>query len=321
MNLDTIIAELKYFETGVFPRQALKEAIARPDEITPVLLDTLENATNDISLILDDPSYNLHTYAFFLLAQFRETKAYPLILKLFSLPDVDPYDFAGDLITEDLGRVLASVYDGDPEPAKQVFKSNRVNEYVRSAVSDMFLSLVIEDVMSREEVLEHYQECLASLALDTANDGTVFARSALITDMLSLGPEQPWLDSITTAFQNNLIDTFYISQEDVQTFKKRGIDGCLQELKERKQYRMVRDTIAETEWWYCFQEPKAPEAPKAPPKRLDPREIQQLTARRSTSSYPSSSKKKSKSKKSPLREAQGFSSPSRKKSSKKKKGF
>jgi hypothetical protein len=52
-----------------------------------------------------------HLYAMFRLAQFRETRAYPLVVRFASLP--------GDLldslcfVTEDLGQVLTSVCGGE----------------------------------------------------------------------------------------------------------------------------------------------------------------------------------------------------------------
>lgn len=53
--------------------------------------------------------YMAHLYAMFLLAQFRETRAYSLVVRFASLQGNLLYSLCGDFITEDLGRVLASV--------------------------------------------------------------------------------------------------------------------------------------------------------------------------------------------------------------------
>ena len=54
-----------------------------------------------------------HLYAMFLLAQFRETRAYPLVVRFALLPEDIEYSLCGDFITESLGQVIASVWGGD----------------------------------------------------------------------------------------------------------------------------------------------------------------------------------------------------------------
>ena len=54
-----------------------------------------------------------HIYAMFLLAQFREKRAYPLIVDFFSAPGDIAAEATGDVVTEYLSRILASVCGGD----------------------------------------------------------------------------------------------------------------------------------------------------------------------------------------------------------------
>jgi Protein of unknown function (DUF1186) len=72
--------------TGKFPRLALERAIEERSAITPILLTALENFSNNPEELLDRNEYILHIYALYLLAQFREPLAYPLIVKCFSAP-------------------------------------------------------------------------------------------------------------------------------------------------------------------------------------------------------------------------------------------
>ena len=132
MELTEIIAELENY-TGKFPRQALEGAIEEQEAITPLLLATLEKWKDNLGELLELPDYYLHIYALFLLAQFKETQAYPLIIEFFSAPGDISLDVTGDVVTEDLGRILANVSDGNIEPLKQLIENPQVNEYVRSA--------------------------------------------------------------------------------------------------------------------------------------------------------------------------------------------
>jgi hypothetical protein len=51
----------------------------------------------------------------FLLAQFRETRAYPLLVRIFSAPAEISHDLTGDIAAIYLGRILASVSDGEDD--------------------------------------------------------------------------------------------------------------------------------------------------------------------------------------------------------------
>jgi hypothetical protein len=49
--------------TGIFPRQALREAIAQKERITPALLTILREVTEDIDHVVSETSYMAHIYA------------------------------------------------------------------------------------------------------------------------------------------------------------------------------------------------------------------------------------------------------------------
>ncbi|MCW5318807.1 DUF1186 domain-containing protein [Nostoc sp. KVJ3] len=101
--------------------------------------NTLENFSNNPSELLDKNDYILHIYALYLLAQFSEALAYPLIVKSFSAPGDISMDVTGDIVTEDLGRIFASVSHGNIEPLKQLISNQQINEYVRSAALEALL--------------------------------------------------------------------------------------------------------------------------------------------------------------------------------------
>src|SRR6202035_1947935 len=97
---------LRQFEraTGRFARTAVEAAVARREEITPELLCILEDAVDRAVELDAEGDYMAHLYAMFLLAQFRETRAYPLVVRLALLPGDLQYSFCGDFITSDLGQ-------------------------------------------------------------------------------------------------------------------------------------------------------------------------------------------------------------------------
>ena len=118
---------------GSFPERLVAEAVARREEVIPALLETLEAIDSNPAPWLADQGRMVHIHAMYLVALFRETRAYPLLVRIFSRPGEFPFDLAGDVVTEDLGRILASVSGGDISGMAALIENEQANEYVRSA--------------------------------------------------------------------------------------------------------------------------------------------------------------------------------------------
>jgi hypothetical protein len=67
-------------------------------------------------------------------------------------------DVTGDVVTEDLCRILASVSCGDDSLIKSLIEDEQVNEYVRSAAVRALVTLVACDERPREEVISYFHE-------------------------------------------------------------------------------------------------------------------------------------------------------------------
>ena len=121
MDIETIRQELE-FNTGRFPIDTVRAAIEQREAITPVLLAALQEAADAPEEMEREPSPMLYMYAMYLLAQFREQAAYPLLVKFFSTPGKISLDTTGDVVTEDLDRILASVCHNDLDPIKRMIE-------------------------------------------------------------------------------------------------------------------------------------------------------------------------------------------------------
>lgn len=248
MNLAEIIAELEYY-TGTFPRLALEKAIEEKEAITPYLLGTLLKFNNNLEELEEDSSYMLHIYSLFLLAQFRETQAYPLIIEFFSAPGEICHNVTGEVITEYLNRILASVSGGNIEPIKQVIENPDIEEYVRGAALQSLVVLVAQEVISREEVIQYFEE-LFSNKLKQDNS---LIWSYLVANASQLYPLE-LKGHIDQAYQEGRVDEFFIEQEEVNDYLNLGLEACLKELRANSHYFWIEDTISELEKWAIFKE-------------------------------------------------------------------
>src|SRR5687768_3426474 len=98
MDTEAILKALERYD-GAFPRAALEAAAEQKEAITPHLLDALRFARSHAEDLPEE--YWLHTWAMYLLAQFRDTRAYPLIIDLIDLPRDRLDELHGDCLTQD----------------------------------------------------------------------------------------------------------------------------------------------------------------------------------------------------------------------------
>lgn len=250
MKVSEIMSELEYYD-GTFPLQALKVAIANRDEIIPELLKVLEYATKHMEELLDEPEYMAHLYAMYLLAQFREERAYPLFIELFSTPGKAIQELSGDVVTEDLGRMLASICGGDVEAIKGLAENEQANEYVRSAALQSLIVLFAQGVKTREEILAYFQ----SLFREKIPRDDELIWYSLVSLSTKLYPDVLY-DDIKQAFADDLIDPMFIDLKYVDDDMRRGKEHALEATKADHHNTFIEDTILEMETWAAFKPSK-----------------------------------------------------------------
>jgi len=254
MEIADILEALTTLEEWHFPREALEAAIAQREAITPYLLRVLEEVKQDeLERMFAEPDYMLPLYALYLLAQFRETRAYPLIVDIFALEGEDVGEAFDDFITEDLGRVLASVSGGEVAGLHRLIEDPQVNEYVRSAAMRALVVLVAQDALSREDVIAYFRY----LFREGLERDYSFAWDALVSASNDLYPEE-LMEDIEQAFAADMIDEIFIDLAWVKECMKPGKERALAKLKTDKEHTYIEDSIANLEWWYCFQPPPEP---------------------------------------------------------------
>jgi len=247
MEIKEILSKLEY-NTGSFPYKAVQEAITQKDKIIPELLKILEYVKKNIRQIEEQPAYMAHIYAMFLLAQFREKRAYPHIVDIFSHPADTSDNIGGDFLTEDLARVLASVCHGDTTLIEQLVENMDADEYVRNAGLRALLTLVVNSKKTRKEVMDYYK----SLFREKLEREPSMVWNGLVSCSSHLCAEEIYED-IKKVYEDDLVDPFFINLEDVDELLSMGWEKNLSHLKKDPHYQFVEDTISCMEWWACFQ--------------------------------------------------------------------
>lgn len=246
MEAHEILRQLQQ-RTGTLPRPALEVAIAQRAAIVDDLLQILAQPREHAEAGRAEPQARAHIYALFLLAQCREPRAYPVIVDFFSLPGELVFDLTGEVVTEDLKRILASVCGGDLRGIRQLVEQPIINAYVRNAAFRALVCVVACGEKTRDEVVAYYAELFHGRLVHASTlvwGGLVSCCTDLRATELS--------DEIHEVFGTGVIDAQDIGLRCVEKELARGPEVALAELA-RSRYRLIDDTIAELQHWVCFQ--------------------------------------------------------------------
>lgn len=145
METGKILHELTYAEG--LPREALKAATAQRDEILPLFIEEIETF-----LALEPAAREKPTPLFFifhLLGEWREKTAYRALARLLRLtrPEVDR--IFGDGITTTSHRVLAAVFDGDPQPLYDIILDPTADEFIRAGMCEALAMVTLRGELDR----------------------------------------------------------------------------------------------------------------------------------------------------------------------------
>jgi hypothetical protein len=217
------------------------EAIARCEEITPALLKILEDAAENPESYASDPDSMIVIFTAYLLAQFRETRAYPVLLRICALSGHLPFDLLGEGSN---GRILASVSGGDISGFVSLIENEQADPYIRWAALEGLVSLVIGGLRTRDEIIGQFRHLFQTLKREPSPVWDGFAGACC-----DLWPDE-LMEDLRLAYDEGLIWSGSIDWEDIVRDRHRGLQGCLEFA--RKGHHLITDVVSEMEWWYCF---------------------------------------------------------------------
>ena len=241
---EEILAELSVVR-DTQPLAALASADAHRAALVEPLLQAIERGVANPSAAPEGEAI-LFGYAVYLLAKWRETRAYPLFVRWLSLPGRGAFDIGSDMVTEDGKRFLAAVFDGNLEPIKGLILNREANEYGRGQAVEAMALLAVWAEVPRAVVEEHFL-WLAREGLERAfshvwND---LAASCADLEALRVFPE------LRRAYADGLIEHGFMSLDELAIVEA-GPRGTWLE-RQREWHPPISDVAEETSWWQCFK--------------------------------------------------------------------
>lgn len=236
---------IKYYQEK-FPEEELQEIIDNKEEMISILLDIMKDVRDNHEKYLGSKWF-IHLYATYLLAQFRVKDFYEIIMDIARLPDQTPFDLYGDTITEALGRIIASVYNGDLNLIYELIEDTDLDEYVRGQGIGALEILVFEGILEREKVVDYLKKRL----VEKIKEKDYEIITDIVNGLTNLYPKEA-MDEIKLAYEKNMVYERMINLQDVQGTLDMGEESAIEYQKKDRYSQLIGNIKDEMGWWHCF---------------------------------------------------------------------
>jgi uncharacterized protein len=246
MDAQAIFHELTHAEG--LPKEALKAASAQRVAMLPLFIEEIETylALEPAGRAKPTPLF----FIFHLIGEWREKAAYRPLARLLRLPRRDVDAIFGDGITTTSHRVMAAVFDGDPQPLYQIILDPNAEEFIRAGMCEALAMVTLRGELDRAVVGRFLRDAFINLQPQRQNFVWVGWQSAIAL----LGMSELKI-LVKKAFDRGFIDSHVLGFEHFEQDLRRGIEHPGEPWRpDDHEYTLFGDTIDELSGWYCFTE-------------------------------------------------------------------
>jgi hypothetical protein len=230
------------------PTEALKAASDQRVEMVPLFVQEIQHF-----LSLDPGARAKSTPLFFifhLLGEWREKSAYRPLARLLRLPRRDVDAIFGDGITTTSHRVMAAVFDGDPQPLYDIILDPKAEEFIRAGLCEALAVVTLRGELDRAVAGQFLREAFIEMRPQAECYVWVGWQSAIA--MLGMSDLKLL---VKKAFDRGFIDRHVLGFDHFEEDLRRGIDHPGEpRLPDDRDSTLFGDTVEELSGWYCFSE-------------------------------------------------------------------
>jgi Protein of unknown function (DUF1186)/SEC-C motif len=243
MDIERILDELTYYER--LPIDAIRAAAADRAAVVPAFLQVIESYVAASAEEHDEPSPVF--FIFHLLGSWREKSAYRPLARLLRCPSEDGEHVLEDCSTETSHRVMAAVFDGDPQPLFDVILSRDADEFIRSRMCEALAMVTLRGELPREDAARFLAACFADLEPEP-----VFVWNGWQSAIAMLGLED-LRPLVKQAFERGSVDPSWLGFEHFEEDLGKALaHPDASPWLDDDEYALFGDTIEELSTWYSF---------------------------------------------------------------------
>ena len=246
MDAEAILHKLTH--AAGLPIEALQAASAQRTELLPKFLGAIEDYLGRKPAARANPTplfFILH-----LLGEWREKTGYRPLAQLLRCPADEIDAIFGDGITLTSHRVMAALFDGDPQPLCDIILDPNAEEFVRSRMCEALAMITLRGELDRDLVGRFLRDAFTELRPQAPCYVWYGWQSAIA--MLGMGELRVL---VKRAFDRGFIEPHLLGFGDFEEDLKHGIERPGEPLRPGdNEYALFGDTIEELSGWYCFTE-------------------------------------------------------------------
>lgn len=233
--------------TEALPIGALRTASTRRREMAPVFLQVID------CYLAREPRERAEArpplfFIFHLLGEWREKSAYRSLARLLRCPAHELDALLGDAITTTTHRVMAAVFDGDPQPLFDIIHDPDAEEFVRSRMCETLAMLVWRGELDGAVVSSFLRDAFTQL--QPQGECYVWQGWQSATAMLGLSEVEALVEQ---AFRRGFIAGDWLSfgdfRAELEWFKSHPGEP---HLVADDPFTLFGDTVRELSHWYSF---------------------------------------------------------------------
>lgn len=241
---DEILDMLYMFDNdeGIIPEKEVQQAIKLKDKLTPNLLNLCKNIVKYHA----DIDFNRIDYlvCLFLLAKFKEKKAFEYLIQMASFGEDWCLDFFGEhIINHSLTKLLFSTFNGDLSLLKKLIEDENAYMLFRTSALDCLSALSALGTINKADTINYYYDLL-----DSKFSQGEWAKRFLLNNIIKLDPKNLSIKA-----------KMLIEQEDpIFDLQKLLNFTCEpeweQEIRTHWQSYNIEDVISEVHWLFDVED-------------------------------------------------------------------
>jgi len=250
MDAAQILHELATAER--LPVEAIAAARAARAALAPAFVRAVEQSVEGKAA---PETYRALFLVFHLLGEWREKSAYRPLAALLRLPADEIEDVLGDAVPETCHRVMAAVFDGDPEPLYAIIRDPEADEIVRSRMCEALAMVTLRGELPRAQAAQFLRSCFSELEpQDQAFLWEGWENAVVMLGLVELVPV------VKQAFERGFIDPQSFGFEDFEQELQQVVNGGPPPGWHAKhEFELFGDTVEELSTWVYSNPEDVPE--------------------------------------------------------------
>ncbi len=218
--------------------EACKAAFEHGRDACPAFIEYIEAAAeaNDIGRTWE---FEATYWLCCMFAEWRETRAYRPMSRLFRCQPQYVDDLLGDRITEDCHRLMASVFDGDLSVLFDIIRDETAEEFMRGGMFEALTIIGLREPDHRDAIKEFAKDFASSQFAEATEP--IWTSWAMCIGYLGFVELKPLVKHI---FAAEKITDFTMFFKDFEKDLEKGLDPeAREEVAQRKHYSLWGDTL------------------------------------------------------------------------------